>query len=127
LSFHEGRHRGGLTDVDVADARAPDFFARLRINGHGLGIEQVVDNLAAGIGSAAIHDVTAGDADRTRVGMGFIDELDRARRLGQVDRNQVVGERRNHVERVVHDQRIALVTVRHAGRRRGQDVQVHHI
>src|SRR4029079_17140782 len=60
----DGRHGDRLTFVDVAHLGAPQFRPGCRVDGDGVSVEQVVDDLAVGEGGAAVHDVATGDADR---------------------------------------------------------------
>ena len=45
--------------VEVRHLRAPELLARRRVDGDGVSVEQVVEDLAVGVRGAAIHDVAA--------------------------------------------------------------------
>ena len=65
FALHDDRrHRDRLARVEVAHLRAPELLARCRVDGDGVSVEQVVDDLAVGERRAAIHDVAARDAHR---------------------------------------------------------------
>src|SRR5205085_4199956 len=66
--LHDDRGRGeGLAAIDVANPRSPRFLARLDVHGHHRRIEQAVDNLALGKRRAAVDDIAAGNAHRSRI------------------------------------------------------------
>jgi len=59
--------------------------------------------------------------------MWFVNPLHGAARLGEVNRDQIVGEWRDDVHCVAEDERLPLVTVGNAGRERRDYVQVHDV
>ena len=50
--------------VEFAHLRAPELLARRGVDGDGVSVEQVVEDLSVGERGAAIHDVAACYADR---------------------------------------------------------------
>ena len=116
-----------LAFVDVADARPPRLLAGLGVDGDDRRVEQAVDDLAVAERGAAVHDVAAGDADRAWIRVRLVDPLHRAARFGEIDGDEIVGKRRDDVHRVAEDERLSLVAMRHAGRERRHDVQVHDV
>ena len=100
------RHRHRLAARDLAELRAPQFLAGIGVERHGLVIQGVEEDFAVGIGGAAIDHVAARDALRRRGRFGLELPLDGPARLGQVDRIDDVGVRRDDEHRVAgHDRR----------------------
>ena len=124
---HDGSHRGRLPQLDVADLRLPNTLAGIRIDGHGMIVECVVDDFAVSITGAAVHHITAGNAYSPIVGLRMKNPLLRHTWFRDVVGDQVVGERGHYVYRVIHDQRLAFVSVRNAGRHGCGDVEILHI
>lgn len=108
-------HRHRLAFVDVAEFGLPNFLPRVRVNGNCPIVERVVENPAVGIGRAAIDQIATGDtlggSRRTWVVLPF----QWCAGFGQIERVQVIRKRRDEIERVVHDERRALVPADYAG------------
>ena len=64
---------------------------------------------------AAVDPVAAGDADRVGVDVRAVLPLEREVRLGEIEGVEHVRPRRHHVHRVVHDERLPLVSAEDAG------------
>ena len=45
----QGRHGDGFAELDIADRGVPDFLAGVGVDGDGVRVERVVDDLAVGI------------------------------------------------------------------------------
>ncbi len=121
------RHGDGFAELDVADGGLPGLLAGVGVDGDGMGVKRVVDDLSVGIDGAAINSVAAGDADGSDIGIGPEDPLLRKSGLGDVEGDQVVGIRRDHVEGAVDHQRLTFMAVRNSGGSGGDDVEVLHI
>jgi hypothetical protein len=97
---------------------APGFLAGGGIHRDALAVEGIHEDAAVGIGDAAVHQVAAGHALGFRVRVRLEFPLHRRAGFAQVERVQVIRERRDHVHRVAdHDGRGFLAAV-HPGRRR---------
>ena len=97
------------------------------VHGDDRGVEQAVNDLAVRVRRATVDDVAAGDADGARIGMRLVDPFHGAARLGQIDGDEIVRERRDDVHRVVEHERLSFVALRHAGRERRHHVEVHDV
>src|SRR5439155_8966074 len=86
------------------------------IDGDGVTIQQVVENLSVGVRSAAIHYVAAGSSDRLLRIVRTELPLERLSRLRQVDRVRDVGIWSDHVHRVANNKRLSFVPAQHASR-----------
>ena len=120
----ERRHRDRLAAIHVAHLRPPQLGARRGVDGDGVTVEQVVDDLAVGERRAAIHDVAARDADRRLRILRPVLPLERKARLRQIERVRHVRVWRDDVHRVADDERLALVAAQHAGRECPRDVEI---
>src|SRR5436190_11337988 len=117
------RHGHGLADVDIAHGHFPDLFAAVRVDRDGVRIQRVEVDPAVGVGRAAIHHVTARNADGLVTRIRLVHPLHRPTRLRQIDGIEDAGVGRDDVHHVVHDQRIALVAMQYAGRKRARDLE----
>ena len=85
----------------------------------------VLKKIATGVErGAAVDDVAAGDALRGRLGLGLELPFHRRARLGQVERVDDVGIRRDDVHRVADDERRRLLALVDAGREGEGDLKV---
>ena len=53
------RHRDRLAAIEIRHLHAPELLAALRVDGDGVPVEQVINDLSFGVRGAAIHDVAA--------------------------------------------------------------------
>ena len=100
-------------ELRVAVLHAPDHLAGLGVerDQHAVGLLQ--DDLAFGIGQAAVDRVAAHLRDHRRVLLRLVLPEDLLR--VEVDREDLVRERRVQVHHAVDHQRRALVAAQHAG------------
>ena len=124
LSF-TGQHGGGvgLALGRVAVDRAPLHLAGLRVERDDGGVGLVQEDLAVGVGDAAVDRVAAHHRDHVRVLLRLVLPDDPAV-LVQVERVDDVRERRVHVHHVADDERRALVAAQHAGREGPGDLEI---
>ena len=111
---HDRRAGEGLAALDVAQPGAPGQFAAYGIDRHGLVIENVVNDLAVGVGRAAIDHVTTGDTAGIFARAGVKRPFD-GPCAGQVESNQLIRIRRNDVHRRADNQRLTLMAGLGAG------------
>ena len=109
------RHGRGFPIGDVRNPRLPHLAPRGRIDGDGVPVEQVVDDLAVGEDRAAIDRIAAGRSDRVGADVGTVFPLQRVALARQVERVEDVRPRRDHVHRAADDERLPLVAAEHAG------------
>ena len=126
------RVAAGVRDViEVADARDPGLLARLRVDGHRLRVEGVVEDPPPRVGGAPVHDVAAGHALRGRHHLGTVGPLRGRARPGEVEGVEDVGRGRrvrgDDVQGAVHDQRRALVALGDAGGERPRHLEAAHV
>jgi hypothetical protein len=57
---HQGSHGDALPLVDVAQARLPRLLSGRRVDGDGVGVQRVEDELPVVQRGPAVHHVTAG-------------------------------------------------------------------
>ena len=92
-----------------AELRAPQFLAGLQIQGDGVIVEQVVDELAAADRPATQNGVAASLAESGGKRLGIVHPLQRRARLCQVEREGPVREGRDGVHCVAKDKRRAFI------------------
>ena len=110
---HQGRHGRGLTIAEVGDLRVPQLPAGVRLDGYGVAVEQVIDDLPVCIERTAIDGVAAGDADCVRTHVRPIFPSQRIPFPGEIECVQHIGPRRDDVHGVPDHQRLALVPSEH--------------
>ena len=119
----ERRVGAGLALAGFAIHHRPDFRAGLGIERDQRGVGLMQEDLAVGVGDAAVDRVAAHDRDDVGILPGFILPEDLAV-VVQVERIDGVRERRMHIHRIANHQRSAFVTAKHAGRERPGDLQL---
>ena len=115
---HEGRHRDGLADVDVAEPRPPELLARPSSKSNRLPIKRVVEDPAVMIRGAAVHRVAAGDALSGGNRLRLIFPFERRAWLREVERVEDVRIGRDHEHRVLGHDRRRFLAAQHAQRER---------
>ena len=110
---------------EVAHLRAPEQLARRRVDGDGVSVEQVVEDLPVGVRGAAIHDVAAREPDgRLRVLRADL-PLERLALLSRGRaRSATLGYGVTTYIVLSDDERLSLVAAQHAGGERPRGVQV---
>ena len=128
FSLHDQwRHGHGFALGEVAHLRAPEQCACHDIDGDGVSVEQVVEDLSVGVCGAAIHHVAAGEANGgLRVFRPHL-PLERLAFSREVECVGNIGIRRDDVHRVADDQWLAFVAAKHAGGKCPRGVQVLHV
>ena len=112
---HYRRHRDRLATGEITHLRAPYLIAGRRINGDGVPVQQIVEDLSVGVRGAAIYHVAARSADRLLGVLGTELPLEWLSGLREVDRVRDVGIRRDDVHRVANDERLPFVSAQHPG------------
>ncbi len=111
----ERRHRDRFAVANVAGSRLPDLLAVVRVQGNGLVIERVEDDLPVGIRGAAIDDVAACHALRRRVGVRLVGPFHCRGGLLEAERVQIIRIGRHDVHRAADDERSRFMSLEHAG------------
>src|SRR5205823_4064503 len=128
FSFHHyRRHRDRLATRQIAHPRAPQLASGRGIDGDGVTIQQVVENLSVGVRSAAIHYVAAGSSDRLLCIVRTELPLERLSRLRQVNRVRDVGIWSDDVHRVTNNEWLSFVPAQHASRERPRYFEIRRI
>ena len=125
LDRHGGRGQR-FADRRVADLGRPFRLAGLGVQGHhgGVGLRQ--EHHPVGVAETAVDGVAAHHRDHVRVLLRLIAPQDLAV-VVQVQRKDVVRERRVDIHDVADHQRRAFVAAQHAGREGPRDAQVAHV
>ena len=121
---------GAIVDVSplvgIAVLHLPHLFAGLGVERDQRGVGLAEDDLAVGVGRAAVDGVAAHHADDVRVLLRLVAPDDLAG-LVQVHGEDAVREGRVDVHHVADHQRAALVAAQHAGRELPGRAQVAHV
>ena len=125
LDRHHGRGQG-FADRRIADLGGPLHFTALGIQRHHGGVCLRQKDHPVGIGHAAVDGVAAHDRDDFRILLGFIAPQDLAV-VGQIQGEDIVGERRVDIHDVPDHQGAALVTAQNAGREGPGHPQIAHV
>ena len=124
LVLHRQHGRGvGLALGRVAVDRRPLHLAGHRVERHHGGVGLVQEDGVVGVGEAAVDGVAAHHRDHVRVLLRLVAPDDLAV-LAEVERKDVVRERRVHVHHVADDERRTLVPAQDAGREGPGHLQV---
>src|SRR2546423_1887874 len=104
--YHERRHRDRLSELNFSKLRAPQLLPARRLDRYRMIVERVEEQAPLGIDCAAIDNIAARNALRTGVGLGIELPLNIRAGLREIEREDVIGVRRNHVHGVAdHDRR----------------------
>src|SRR5205823_9980359 len=95
---------------------SPQLPAGVRLDRHGVPVEQVIDDLSVYVEGAAIDGVATGDADGVRAHVRPIFPSQRISLPGEIECVQHVGPWRDDIHGVADHQRLALVPSEHARR-----------
>ena len=113
----ERRVGAGLALGRIAVLHRPDDLAGLRVERDQRRVGLMQEDLAVGVGEAAVDRVAAHHRNDVRILLGLVFPEDLAV-VVEVEREDGVGERRMNIHHVADDQRRAFVTAQHAGRER---------
>ena len=96
---HNQRSSGhGFAKADITYLRSPRKLSGVCVDGYGVSVERVVDDLAIGIGGSPVYNVAAGDAHgrdrRVRAEYPFR----RKSWLGEIECDEIVGKWRDHIQ-----------------------------
>ena len=126
VAEHHRRHGRGLALGGIAVLHLPQLVAGLGVERDQGGVGLAEDDLAVGVGRAAVDGVAAHHADDVRILLRLVAPDDLAG-LVQVHGEDAVRERRVDVHHVADHQRAALVPAQHAGRELPGRAQVAHV
>ncbi len=118
-----GGHGQGFADCGVADLGRPFHLAALGIQRHDGGVGLRQEDHAVGIGQATVDGIAAHHRDHAGILHGFIPPDDAAV-VVQIQRKDVVGERRMDIHDVADHQRGTFVPAQHPGRERPGNAHV---
>ena len=113
---HERRVGAGLALRRIAVLHRPDDGAGLGVEGDERGVGLVQEDLAVGVGEAAIDRVAAHDGNHVRILLGLVFPKDPAV-VVEIEGEDGVGEGRIKIHCVADDERRALVAAQNAGRK----------
>jgi hypothetical protein len=123
VAHDKGRHRDRFTRRIISVLDLPDLVAGLRVERDDMVVERRHEQLAIGVGRAAVDEIAAGHRNRVLIGVCVVLPLDLARTI-EVDGVDDERLRRLEVEHAVDDEWAAFVSAQDAGRDLPADLQI---